>query len=81
MCRDEEDYVIEEGTTHLVWSGGRGPLFGLAGLNLADQSNTVNGFARVRQVRAGRFLFDVGVRLSLMESAYDKLVQQRYDFA
>ena len=59
MCRDGEDYVIEEGTTHLVWSGGRGPLFGLAGLNLADRSNTANGFARVRQVRAGRYLFDV----------------------
>ena len=59
MCRDDEDYVIEEGTTHLVWSRGRGPLFGLVGLNLADRSNTVNGFARVRQVKCGNFLFIV----------------------
>ena len=59
VCRDGEDYVIEEGTTHLVWSAGRGPLFGLAGLNLADRSNTANGFARVRQVHAGDFLLIV----------------------
>ena len=50
VCRDDEDYVIEEGTTHLVSSAGKGPLFGLEGLNLADDSNTLNGFSRVRQV-------------------------------
>ncbi|XP_011700718.1 PREDICTED: tyramine beta-hydroxylase [Wasmannia auropunctata] len=33
---DEHDYIIERGTTHLVWLRGRGPLSSLAGLEISD---------------------------------------------
>ena len=28
---DDDDYKIEDGTTHVVWVVGRGPLFDIAG--------------------------------------------------
>ncbi|KAL6436582.1 hypothetical protein ACFW04_004803 [Cataglyphis niger] len=33
---DEHDYIIERGTTHLVWLRGRGPLSSLTGLEISD---------------------------------------------
>ncbi|XP_046985785.1 dopamine beta-hydroxylase [Schistocerca americana] len=33
---DEHDYVIEEGTTHVVWASGRSRLFAVAGLNVSS---------------------------------------------
>ena len=34
----------------MVWSAGKGPLYDLGGLNLADDTNTDNGFTRVREL-------------------------------
>ncbi|KAJ9576577.1 hypothetical protein L9F63_025529, partial [Diploptera punctata] len=36
---DDQDYVIEEGTTHIVWARGKGPLFRLEGLNISGHGN------------------------------------------
>ncbi|PSN45176.1 Dopamine beta-hydroxylase [Blattella germanica] len=44
---DDLDYIIEEGTTHVVWARGRGPLFRLEGLNVS--SNT--GMQRVQLLK------------------------------
>ena len=35
---DEEDYNIEEGTTHLLWAVGRGPLYNINGVNISDKA-------------------------------------------
>ncbi|XP_021938401.1 dopamine beta-hydroxylase [Zootermopsis nevadensis] len=37
---DPQDYVIEEGTTHVVWARGRGPLFRLEGLNVSSAAHS-----------------------------------------
>ena len=34
---DEEDYKIEDGTTHLIWAVGRGPLYEINGVNISDK--------------------------------------------
>ncbi|XP_063221967.1 tyramine beta-hydroxylase [Bacillus rossius redtenbacheri] len=36
---DDRDYIIEDGTTHVVWAWGRGPLYRLAGVHVADASS------------------------------------------
>ena len=41
-------YQVEEGTTHVVWAIGRGPLYSLQGLNVTDTSSVTGGMARVR---------------------------------
>lgn len=49
---DESDYVIEEGTTHIMWAKGRGPLYKVDGLNISssnDRSN--NGMVRVQLLK------------------------------
>ena len=44
---DPADYVVEEGTVHLVWAVGRGPLANISGVSLAGAGVRV-GMARVR---------------------------------
>ena len=39
---DEEDYRIEEGTTHLIWAVGRGPLYNINGVNISDKELLLN---------------------------------------
>ena len=34
---DTEDYKIEDGTTHLLWAVGRGPLYDINGVNISDK--------------------------------------------
>ena len=46
------DYVVEEGTTHLVWVLGRGPLASIAGVNISDAASAVSGMARTRLLGA-----------------------------
>ncbi|XP_033208226.1 tyramine beta-hydroxylase isoform X2 [Belonocnema kinseyi] len=46
---DEHDYVIERGTTHLVWLKGRGPLSSLAGLRIEDAKSS--GMSRTEMLR------------------------------
>ena len=46
------DYVVEEGTTHLVWVLGRGPLAAIAGVNISDAASAVSGTARTRLLGA-----------------------------
>ncbi|XP_011307313.1 tyramine beta-hydroxylase [Fopius arisanus] len=47
---DERDYIIERGTTHIVWSRGRGPLSSLDGLNIVADSTT-SGMSRTELLR------------------------------
>ncbi|XP_044766667.1 tyramine beta-hydroxylase [Coccinella septempunctata] len=44
---DEHDYIIEEGTTHIVWLRGRGPLPSVEGFNLRNISKQNEGMIRV----------------------------------
>ncbi|KAL0125166.1 hypothetical protein PUN28_004359 [Cardiocondyla obscurior] len=37
---DKHDYIIERGTTHLVWLRGHGPLSSLAGLEISDAKSS-----------------------------------------
>ncbi|XP_011167262.1 tyramine beta-hydroxylase [Solenopsis invicta] len=46
---DEHDYIIERGTTHLVWLRGRGPLSSLAGLEISDAK--ASGMSRTELLR------------------------------
>ncbi|XP_001602880.1 tyramine beta-hydroxylase [Nasonia vitripennis] len=46
---DERDYVIERGTTHLVWLKGSGPLTSVAGLQVADAKSS--GMSRTELLR------------------------------
>ncbi|XP_020290292.1 tyramine beta-hydroxylase isoform X2 [Pseudomyrmex gracilis] len=46
---DEHDYIIERGTTHLVWLRGRGPLSSLAGLKITDAKTS--GMSRTELLR------------------------------
>ena len=41
---DEEDYKIEDGTTHLIWLVGRGPLYDINGVNISDKELVVETF-------------------------------------
>ncbi|XP_048507699.1 tyramine beta-hydroxylase isoform X2 [Athalia rosae] len=43
---DSEDYVIQDGTTHIVWLRGDGPLYTIAGLRTSDAK--VAGMARAQ---------------------------------
>ena len=45
---DASDYKIEEGTTHVVWTLGRGPLSLLSGLNVSDEVSVNWGMARTQ---------------------------------
>ncbi|XP_014216871.1 tyramine beta-hydroxylase [Copidosoma floridanum] len=47
---DEHDYVIERGTTHLVWLKGSGPLTSLAGLGVANAKSS--GMSRTELLRS-----------------------------
>ncbi|CAB3368735.1 Hypothetical predicted protein [Cloeon dipterum] len=46
---DENDYVIEDGTTHVVWSFGDGPLYRINGLSMAEAKS---GFQRTQLLKA-----------------------------
>ncbi|XP_012275259.1 tyramine beta-hydroxylase isoform X2 [Orussus abietinus] len=46
---DEHDYVMERGTTHVVWLRGRGPLSSLAGLQVLDAKTS--GMSRTELLR------------------------------
>ena len=39
---DSEDYKIEEGTTHLLWALGRGPLYDINGVNMSDKESLLS---------------------------------------
>ena len=44
---DPGDYSVEDGTTHIVWSVGAGPLHSVAGVNVSDAEH---GMSRVRLI-------------------------------
>ncbi|XP_078044761.1 tyramine beta hydroxylase isoform X2 [Augochlora pura] len=46
---DRNDYVMERGTTHLVWLRGNGPLSSLAGLQISDAE--ASGMMRTELIR------------------------------
>lgn len=48
---DNNDYIIEDGTTHIVWSYGQGPLFSLNHLDIGDTATSKSGFARTRLLK------------------------------
>ena len=77
---DDRDYKIQEGTTHVVWTLGRGPVSRLTGLNVSDGAVTRGGMARTRllavdspalgqDTRAWRVLSD-NVSLPTMDTFY-----------
>lgn len=41
-------YRIEDGTTHVVWAVGLGPLYKLDGLNITSSFNVRTGMSRTR---------------------------------
>lgn len=45
---DKQDYIIEDGTTHLVYAIGHGPLRRLDGINLSKE---IHGFQRVQLLK------------------------------
>ncbi|KAF4520141.1 hypothetical protein B566_EDAN008959 [Ephemera danica] len=47
---DPNDYVIEDGTTHVVWGVGQGPLYRISGLNIS--SATYSGMQRTQLLKA-----------------------------
>ncbi|XP_071450350.1 dopamine beta-hydroxylase [Hetaerina americana] len=47
---DPRDYVIEDGTTHVVWSTGVGPLFRVPGVDVVGQAEA-NGMVRVQLLK------------------------------
>lgn len=55
---DEDDYVIEDGTTHIVWARGRGPLFKLSGLNVSTDFEN-NGMVRVQLLKNLEVFWDL----------------------
>ncbi|XP_014472863.1 PREDICTED: tyramine beta-hydroxylase isoform X1 [Dinoponera quadriceps] len=46
---DEHDYIIERGTTHIIWLQGRGPLVSLAGLKVSNAE--ASGMSRAELYR------------------------------
>uniref|UniRef100_A0A0K2T4R5 Tyramine betahydroxylaselike [Nasonia vitripennis] n=1 Tax=Lepeophtheirus salmonis TaxID=72036 RepID=A0A0K2T4R5_LEPSM len=47
----KEDYVIEDGTVHVVWAKGKGSLYEVNGLNLSDRGIAKSGFERTRLLK------------------------------
>lgn len=45
---DPEDYIIEDGTTHIIWAMGRGPIESVKGLSL---DSALNGMLRTRLLK------------------------------
>jgi len=35
-------FTIKDGTTHLLWAVGKGPIFGVDGLDLVDSESTID---------------------------------------
>lgn len=48
---DDNDYIIEDGTTHIVWSYGRGPLFSVDHLDVGNDNIATSGFGRTRLLK------------------------------
>ncbi|XP_069676915.1 tyramine beta-hydroxylase [Periplaneta americana] len=46
----QQDYILEEGTTHIVWARGRGPLFRLEGLDVPETAQS-HGFQRAQLLK------------------------------
>ncbi|KAL3283755.1 hypothetical protein HHI36_017925 [Cryptolaemus montrouzieri] len=44
---DENDYIIEEGTTHIVWLKGEGPMTNIEGFNISNIRRENKGMIRV----------------------------------
>ncbi|XP_019872323.2 tyramine beta-hydroxylase [Aethina tumida] len=47
---DSKDYIIEDGTTHVVWSRGKHPLYRVNGLNVSSPDND-NGMVRIHLLK------------------------------
>jgi len=48
---------IEDGTTHVVWAIGQGPLYKLDGLNITSSFNVRTGMSRTRFIDIQVILF------------------------
>ncbi|GLV45599.1 Tyramine beta hydroxylase [Carabus blaptoides fortunei] len=48
---DEDDYIIEDGTVHLVWARGTGPVYQISGLNINTSLPHDRGMARVQLLK------------------------------
>ncbi|XP_025419900.1 dopamine beta-hydroxylase-like [Sipha flava] len=70
-CDDERDYLIEDGTTHLVWMMGGGPLFAVDGL-LVSQARA-KGMQRVQLLKAERPQVKLPDKVSEVDVLADKV--------
>ena len=50
-CDDPFDYILEDGTTHVIWAHGQGPLYDVNNLNIADKGIGTFGFSRTRLLK------------------------------
>ena len=50
-CDDPFDYLLEDGTTHVIWAYGQGPLYDVNNLNIADKGIGTFGFSRTRLLK------------------------------
>ena len=50
-CDDPFDYLLEDGTTHVIWAHGQGPLYDVNNLNIADKGIGTFGFSRTRLLK------------------------------
>ncbi|CAH0546080.1 unnamed protein product [Brassicogethes aeneus] len=48
---DLKDYIIEDGTTHVVWSRGKRPLYRVDGLNVSSEKSGDTGMVRVHLLK------------------------------
>ncbi|XP_045463674.1 tyramine beta-hydroxylase isoform X2 [Harmonia axyridis] len=49
---DDKDYIIEEGTTHIVWLRDEGPLTNVEGFNVSNHSKEKRGMIRVSLLKS-----------------------------
>ncbi|KAF5288049.1 hypothetical protein FQR65_LT12099 [Abscondita terminalis] len=67
---DANDYIIEDGTTHIVWARGSNRLFQVSGLNV---SNTDNGMVRVQLLKNTQVNSQLPIKHKTVEILADKV--------
>jgi dopamine beta-monooxygenase len=69
---DFEDYVIEEGTTHVVWSRGADPLYKLSGLNITSPGDD-KGMVRVQLLKNTNTILKLPSYVNVLDIVADKV--------
>ncbi|CAH1367674.1 tyramine beta-hydroxylase [Tenebrio molitor] len=69
---DFEDYVIKEGTTHVVWSRGADPLYKLSGLNITSPGDD-KGMVRVQLLKNTNTILKLPSYVNVLDIVADKV--------